>query len=153
MGTASIVFGLIGLCICWIPGWGWLGAFSALMACVLGVPSITHWFRRPGYGPWGISGLILGVTDANLSLAYQIKYAHGTLDAFVIALSPLFTAVLFVLFAALSAAGLVIARTKNRPAGIVVTASALSALILVGTWGLVTADRQYDAAADVLSAK
>ncbi len=132
--------------ICWVPGVGWLGALTGVLGCVFGVPSITHWFHKPGYAPWGISGLILGITGADLSLAYQIKYAEGALDSLVVALSPVAAIAGFAVAAAVCAAGLVLARTKNRSAGVVVAGAALAALVLVGTWGLVTADRQVETA-------
>jgi len=146
VGTASIVLGIVGLTIFWVPGLGWLGVLMGVLGCVAGVPSITHWYHRPGYGPWGISGLILGVGAADLSLAFQVKYAAGGLDALVVAMSPTVASLLFVLFAGICAAGLVTARKMHRTAGVFLASVGLVGLVLVGSWGLITADRAYEAA-------
>lgn len=145
MGTASIVFGILGICICWVPGLGWIGVPLGVLGCVFGIPSITHWFYKPGYTPWGISALVLGVTAADLSTAYQIKYAQGALDGAFFSIGPLLAAGICASAIAICALGLVIARKKNRPFGIFLTSSALAGLIVVSTAALITADRQYEA--------
>jgi hypothetical protein len=142
----------VGICICWIPGLGWFGAVAGILGCAAGVPSITHWFHKPGYGPWGISGLVTGVSAADLSLAYQLKYTGGALEGAVFAIDPVVAGAVCVFAIGLTAMGLVLARTKNRPIGILLTATALVALIAVGTSALVTADRKYEADPSHLSA-
>ena len=144
MGTASIVLGILGICICWAPGLGWLGAFMGVLGCALGIPSITHWYYKAGYTPWGISGLVLGVTAFDLSTSFQIKHANGTLDAVVFSVAPGTAAVVSLGVAALCAVGLILARKKSRAAGIAVSAVALALLMVISTAALVTADRAYE---------
>ena len=151
MGTASIVLGMLGLCICWVPGLGWLGAVMGVLGCAAGVPSITRWYYKPGYAPWGISGLVLGVASADLSAAFQIKYTQGALDRAVFSISPEKAVAISIAAGALCAVGLVIARKKQnrRAVGILLTSAALVSLMAVGTSALVTADRQYEAASAI----
>ena len=144
MGTASIVFGIVGICIWWVPGLGWLGAFTGVLGCALGIPSITHWYHKSGYTPWGISGLVLGVTAFDLSVAFQLKVAGGAFDAAVFSVAPITAAPVSLGAAALCAAGLVLARKKNRAAGIAVSAVALALLMVVSAAALVTVDRTYE---------
>ena len=146
MGTASIVLGILGISICWTPGIGWLGALMGVLGCALGIPSITHWFHKPGYTPWGISGLILGVTAADLSTAFQYKHAGGALDGLFIPVAPGNAALISIGAVALCAGGLVLARTKSRAGGIFISAIALLAIIGVSTAGLITADTAHEAA-------
>ena len=144
MGTASIVLGILGICIWWVPGIGWLGAVMGVLGCALGIPSITHWYHKAGYTPWGISGLVLGVTAFDLSVAFQLKHAAGALGALVFSIAPITAALVCFGASALCAAGLVLARKKSRAAGIAVSATALALLMTVSAAALVTADRAYE---------
>jgi len=80
MGVTSLILSLIALCTSWIPGIGWLGVIIGVVACALGVPSITHWFEKPGYTGWGIAGISIGATSTGVGFAFQIKHAAGNFD-------------------------------------------------------------------------
>ncbi len=151
MGTLSIVLGIIGVFSCWIPTVGWLSAVLGLLGIAFGIPSITHLHHRPGYAPWGISGLIIGVSAADLGFAYQLKYLGGSPPAFVLNVGFVEAVISFVVGAAVTAFGLYLARTKRPGAGIATASIALAALVLIGTSALVTADRQYQSRLEAVS--
>jgi hypothetical protein len=127
----------------WLPTVGFAGAAMGGLACGLGIPSFTRWYDRAGYGPWGISGIILGVMALGLSLAYQIKHASGGLDGLLFPLRfPLAWAV-FIVSAALTAIGLAIGRRSRvrKITGELLAFVAIATLSLSTTWVLITADR------------
>jgi hypothetical protein len=140
---------MLGVFVCWIPTFGWLGAFTGLLGIVFGVPSITHWYHKPGYAPWGISGLFIGVTAMDLSLAYQLKYLNATDLAPTISWPA--AGAVFLIGTALTGLCLYLARTKNRPVGILGASLALASLIIIGTSALVTADKHYKAETETQS--
>ena len=144
MGTVSIVFGIIGMCTSWLPVVGWLGVPLGVVGCGLGVLSATHWYAKPGYTGWGISGVVLGLLSSNLSLAYQIKHAAGALDSLHVALSPLLAVLIFTAGGLVAALGMVLARKKKHAVGLTLAYLALAGLSLSGAWALTTADRALE---------
>jgi hypothetical protein len=146
LGTLSIVLGIIGICIGWLPVLGWSGMLLGISGCVLGVLSITHWHAKSGYTGWGISGVVLGVTSGNLALAYQIKHAGGALDGLYVPLSAPAACGLFGGAGLIAALGIVLARKGKRSIGLALAGIAITALILSGAWGLTTVDREMEGA-------
>lgn len=146
MGTIAIVLSIIGICISWLPGIGWLAVPLGILGLFASILSIACWHYRPGYTGWGISGLFLGVWSVSLGLAYQIKYSDGVLDHLVLPLSLNTVALCWLVSGIATAIGLYLARAKWRHVGIFLSASALIAVILVSTWGILTADQAYLAA-------
>lgn len=141
MGTAALILGIFGLCISWLPGVGWLGVAAGLAACAIGVPSITHWFRRPGHTGWGAASIMTGSVAASVGFAYQVKHAQGALD-FLVQSLPAPEAYLALAGAlVVVAAGLVVARRKGRRFGVAIAAVGILALVVAGGWSLTTADR------------
>ena len=141
MGVISLVLGMAGLCIFWIPYFGWLGVLMGVVACALGVPSITHWYERLGYTGWGTAGISLGCITVPMGIAYGIKHAAGALDVIY---RPLPTPTSFCIVGVsvgLIVAGLLIARFKSRSVGIVLAYLALAVFFVTGSWALTTADR------------
>jgi hypothetical protein len=134
------------MCISWLPGIGWLAVSLGILGLFASIPSITYWHYRPGYTGWGISGLFLGVWSVSLGLAYQIKYSGGVLDHLVLPLSLNTVALCWLVSGIATAIGLYLARAKRRHIGIFLSASALIAVILVSTWGILTADQAHLAA-------
>jgi hypothetical protein len=141
MAVTSLIIGIAGVCLCWLPWVGWLGVVLGLAGCALAVPSITHWYEGQGYTGWGIAGIILGGTASSVGLAYQIKHLAGALDGLVVPLAAPLSEYLFAGGIALIVVGLLIARLKARGAGAILAGLAVAATILVATWGMTTADR------------
>ncbi len=141
MGTVSIVLGIIGICISWLPAIGWSGVLFGIVGWVLGILSVTHWHRKPGYTGWGISGIVLGGSSASLSLAYQIKHAAGALDALHVPLSAPFAAGVMITAAMVTALAMILARVKGKTIGVVLASLAVAIMSLSGAWALTTADR------------
>ncbi|MCP4599661.1 MAG: hypothetical protein GY847_03825 [Proteobacteria bacterium] len=141
MGVIALVLSIMGICSCWLPWFGWLGVGMGAMACGLGVPSITHWFEQPGNTGWGVAGISLGGTTVSVGLAFQIKYAAGSLDTLFFQL-PI-PAAYYVLGPALTliVIGILVARLKSRPVGVFIAYLAIAAFFLPGGWALLTADR------------
>ena len=147
MGTLSIVLGIIGICIGWLPGVGWSGVPLGLSGAALGVLAITHWHAKAGYTGWGVSGIVLGVTSTSLSLAYQIKHAAGALDPLYVSLStPTAGAVIGVTAAAI-VLGVVLARKRRGGPGLLLAWAAIAILSLSGAWTLTAADRAVTSSA------
>jgi hypothetical protein len=147
VGVSSLILGIVGYCICWLPGVGWLGVAMGVVACGLGIPSLTHWFARSGYTAWGVSGTILGAGTISLGLAYQAKHAGGALDYL---LYPLATPTAYLLIGALigvAVFGVVLSRLKTRMPGAVVALVAVAGVALSGAWALSTADREFESVA------
>lgn len=146
MGTASIVFGIIGICISWLPYGCWLGALFGVLACAFGVPSITRWYRKAGYGPWGVSGIVLGLTAFVLGFSYSVKHAAGALDGIVFPLEGTLPVWILIPSSGLVATGLILARKrqKRRIAGEVMALIGIAVMGLSGAWGLTSADRSYE---------
>ena len=141
MGVTSLVLGIMGVCICWLPYVGWLGMAMGAGAGVLGVMSITHWFERPGYLGWGIAGMMLSTVAISMGLAYQIKHTAGALDDLVY---PLPTPLAYYVLGAgllLVVLGLALARLKSRTLGMLIGVLAIIGLDISGGWALTTADR------------
>lgn len=80
MGPLPIILGIVGLCVCWLPGVGWIGVALGALACGSGVPSVIYWFKKDGYAGWGIAGITIGAFTTSLGLAYQVKHSFGQLD-------------------------------------------------------------------------
>ncbi len=146
MGTASIVLGIIGICISWIPYVGWGGVVLGLLGLSASIPSITHWHPKPGYTGWGISGLFLGYWSISLGLAYQTKYADGALDhlVFPFSLSQLIPAT--VILGMITAFGLYLSRSKRKNIGLLISACAMLTISFLSGWTLITADKAYEQA-------
>ncbi len=146
MGAASIVCGIIGMCFGWLPYACWAGVGLGVAACVLGVPSVTRWYEKPGYGPWGVSGIILGLSAFVLSFAYSVKHASGALDGIVLPLEGMVFALMIVPSSFLVAAGLTLARKRRNRliAGEVMAFLGVVLIGLGGAWTLTTADRSYE---------
>ncbi len=141
VGVISLVLGMVGLCIFWIPYVGWLGVIMGVVASALGVPSITNWYERPGYTGWGTAGIFLGCVTVPMGIAYGIKHAAGALDVIY---CPLPTPSSFYIVGAslgLIVAGLLLARFKSRSVGIALAYLALAGFFVTGSWALTTADR------------
>jgi hypothetical protein len=143
LGTASIVLAIIGIRIAWIPHVGWAGVILGLLGLIASVPSIAYWHQKPGYTGWGISGLFLGVWSVSLGLAYQTKHLKGVLDHLVMEVSLLQVTAIWIVAGVLTAVGLYIARVKHQHLGTLLSAIALTAVILGSAWGLRTADNAY----------
>jgi drug/metabolite transporter (DMT)-like permease len=146
LGAASIVFGIISMCISWLPYGCWLGVFLGVMACLLGVPSITRWYQKAGYGPWGVSGIVLGLSGFILSVAYTVKYASGALDGIVLSLEGALPAAIMVSSSSLVAVGLVLARKRRKQLilGELMAFIGVAVFGLSGAWTLITADQTYE---------
>lgn len=141
MGVTSLILSIASVCVCWLPKVGWLGVAMGVAACGLGVPSITHWFERPGHTGWGVAGIMLGAPSAAVGIAYQIKHAAGTLDALYYKL-PVETGYWICgILVVVIVVGLVVARLKSKAVGTVIASLAIAALIVSSTWWLTTADR------------
>lgn len=78
MGIASIVLGVLGLLICWIPIFGALGIPLSGLGLILGVGGFVVAFRRQGSG---IGFPITGIAISGLALAIAVSLAmllaHG----------------------------------------------------------------------------
>jgi hypothetical protein len=147
LGTTALVLGIIGVCICWIPVVGWLGVVMGMGACLLGVPSVTHWFERPGYTGWGIAGISLGSVATGLGFAYQVKHADGRFDFLLYPLGVPQAYWIMGIAAALIIAGLFLARLKTKIIGAIVAGVAIAVLSICMGWSLTTADRLMTKAA------
>ncbi|MCP4604358.1 MAG: hypothetical protein GY847_28190 [Proteobacteria bacterium] len=143
MGVTSLVLGIAGLCFCWVPYIGWLGVLMGVVACALGVPSITNWYERPGYTGWGTAGITLGSVTVIMGIAYGIKHAAAALD---VVYYPLHTPTSFYIVGVsvgLIIGGLLLARLKSRSFGVVIAYLALAVFFVTGSWALTTADRAF----------
>jgi len=80
MGYASLILGIVAVCICWVPQLGWLGVALSLVAGVIGVPCVTHRYAHQGYTGWGIAGIGLGFFSFSIGVVFQIKHAGAALD-------------------------------------------------------------------------
>jgi len=145
MAVTALIIGMIGVCICWLPGVGWLGVACGLTSGVLAVPSITHFHERPGYTGWGVAGIFLSIAASSLGLAYQVKHMSGALDALVVPLPVPLAYYVLGGGGVLIIIGLVLARTKARLPGAIIAGLALAATIVVASWSLTTADRALTA--------
>lgn len=131
----------MGVCICWLPTVGWLGVALGAVACGLGIPSVTHWYRRSGSTGFGIAGNILAGIAISVGFAYQIKHAKGGLDFLYAPLRVPEAYVALGLSTIFFVAGLVLARKLSRPIGVVVAAVSVAAFVVAAGWALTTADR------------
>ena len=145
MGTASIVLSIIGISISWIPHVGWGGVILGTLGLSASIPSITHWYHKPGYTGWGISGLFLGYWSFSLGFAYQTKFADGSLDHLAIPFTVPLLIPSTIILGILTAIGLFLARAKKKNIGLLISACAMLAISLLSGWTLITADRAYEA--------
>lgn len=146
MGIACLVFGMLGVCLSWLPVVGWLGVALGAAACALGIPSVLYWYARPGYVAWGVAGILLGIAAISVGLAFQIKHAASSLDVLFRALpTPDAYFVLGAAFVAL-AAGMLLGRLRFRIPGAIIAGLAITVLAVSGGWALLTADRAMGAA-------
>lgn len=142
MGLVSLIFGLIAICISWLPGVGWLGVAMGGISFALGVPLITLWHDRLGNTGWGIAGIALGTLSVSVGYAYQIKHAAGDLDSLVY---PLGTSTYYYLLGALlliGLAGMILARKKSPLLGTILAIGAATLLAISGAWLLTDLDRE-----------
>jgi hypothetical protein len=56
MGAAALALGIVGVVLCWIPFFGWVGVLVALAALVLAIAAIAKKEKR-----LGLAGLVLGI--------------------------------------------------------------------------------------------
>ncbi len=124
-----------------------------VVACVLGVPSITHWFERSGYTGWGVAGIALGGTAVSLGLAYQIKHMQGALDGMYHPLPTPGAYYVIGLSVAFIIAGLITARRSSRPAGVLIAGLAIAVAVVASGFALTTADRELTASRAEQAAK
>lgn len=150
MSVISIVFAIMGVCLCWLPGWGWLGMALGGMAVGVGMPAITHWYKRPGSTGFGIAGIILGEITLSVGLAYQIKHAAGAADFIFFSLQTRAAFPLLAVAILLGISGLIIARRKHRPVGLIIAAFAFTFFFVAAGWTLLTADRQESSSRTVI---
>lgn len=144
MAVVSIILGLAGICVCWIPAWGWLGVAVAFAACAIAVPSITRWHAQPGSRGWGYTGIITGLLAVCFGSAFQIKGAGGALDYLVYPLSAQTGAGILALSGLVIAAGLVLARKGFQMLGAILVSLSAIAFAVGGSWTLIEADRIYE---------
>jgi hypothetical protein len=111
------------------------------VACGLGIPSVTHWYERPGFTGFGIAGNFLGSVAVSVGFAYQIKHSAGALDWLYIPLAVPGAYGVLGLSAVCFAIGLVVARKVSRPLGVVIAAVSIAVLAVAAGWALTTADR------------
>ena len=143
MGVLSLILGMLGVCICWLPVAGWLGIVMGAFSCALGVLAITRWFKKTGNTGFGVAGVFLGTIALSLGLAFQVKHAHGDLDMLFFPLNPPMSYLSIAGFAALVAISLMFSRLKARNVGALMSALSLVALVVSASWALTTADREY----------
>jgi len=144
LGYTSLILSLLSACMCWIPYGGWGGMFLGLVGAALGIAVITRSQPNPGFDLLGGTALVLAAIGTTFGLAYQLKYAGGSLD---ILYFPLVRPTAWYVvggLAALVPAGLLLGRRLALP-GRTLAAAAFLALSLAGGWAISTAEREMSA--------
>lgn len=143
MALGALVLSEIGLCLSWIPHYGWLGIAVATAAVVLGILSLGRTELSPGSLAYSVIAVLLGAADVIIGLTYQFKALNLALWQLPVLSSiqacvAIGTAALFAGFL-----GMLLARSKHRAFGMTVLVVAIVALVVCGTLGLWRADRQF----------
>ncbi|MDD5306113.1 MAG: hypothetical protein PHU25_02220 [Deltaproteobacteria bacterium] len=137
----AMCLGIIGVCVSWIPGYGWIGVALSIAGIVLGVPAIGGAFDRLGSIGYGISGTVLGSAGLAWGLACQVKHAAPSLDGLLVPLAPPQAWIALCAAFAVAVAGALLMRTRVRILGFVLAFAAVAGLCVSGAWALTTADR------------
>jgi hypothetical protein len=141
LGVAALVISLLGYSICWIPGVGWLGCLMGVISCALGITALVHWFQRPHYTAYGISAVLIGSFATGLALAFQVKHAAGALDFLLFSSATPTAYYSITAMVAVFVSGILLARLKSKPAGVVLATLAIIALMVTTGSTLHTADQ------------
>jgi hypothetical protein len=141
VGVLPTVFGIVGLCLCWLPSMGWLGVLAGTVACGIAVPCIVYWYERPGYTGWAIAGMVYGSFSAALGIAYQIKHSAGQLDMLYYSMPMEIVAGVVLGSIVIAAVSIWIARKRPLLVWLLVTYIVIIASIVTVSSAWVTADR------------
>jgi len=144
LATTSIVLGILGMAISWLPIVGWIGLAMGLVACAIGMLSFSYWYEKKVYTGLGISGVFLGIMASCVSLSYQIKYATPSLDILYYPTSIVNTYLYSTVSVILIALGLFVTRYKKQNIGLVIVSVAIISLSFSLTSALLTTDREIN---------
>ena len=142
LGYASLILGIIGLSLSWIPQVGWLGVALGLAAHGFGLRASF----RPGSSIslhlLGISGTVIAYLAVATGLAWQIQHAAGAADALLVEVPlPLFYYVAGGL-ALVVAVGFAVGRLRAGVPGAVIAALGFLGVSVVSAWLLTLEDRR-----------
>lgn len=152
MNVMSLVIALIGLLICWLPTWGWIGVAVVLVGCGFSYRGFADPRTTPGDLGYNVAGFALSGWGVVWGLAMQIKHMAGGLDLLLLPL-PAKTLVITGLTAiAVFWAAVFASRHIARKPLLALSAVALLVLFAAGSSALVRADRVYDEAGSVSAA-
>ena len=142
--TMSLVLGMVGITIAWIPGaWGWLGLVLCVPALFIGIRGLTDRECPGGAVGMDIAGNAMAGFALPWGIAFQIKHAAGGLDSLLIQL-PLSTLLVVAGASALIFwVAQIVGRFKFRALFAVVAAAAVISFAAFGTSAWTFADRLH----------
>jgi len=144
MGLLSLVLGMVGVCLSWLPYVGVLALFLGIASLFVGLlittaPQVkeTHWL-------YGIPGLFTAFVTVVLSLVYRQKFAHGQFDSWLVSMDISLSVVVAGSCVAAFLGSMIFARKKNRQAGVAMAVVFFLTLCVVTSWALVELDKTYE---------
>jgi hypothetical protein len=134
VNTTAMVLTISGLCLFYIPGiFGWIGIALAVIGTTIGAIGLTNTRTSPSGLGMDVASWVYGIGTTAMGVAFQIKYAEGTLDMLMLPISLQIAALVSTVLIPIFIAVQILARRRFRKAGII-AAMCLFAVIVACGW-------------------
>ena len=143
MGLVSLICGLVGVSLAWLPGVGLLGIPLGFTSVIAGLLVMTNRHAKEWHWQYGLAGSILAAVGIALSGAFQFKHLGSGLSVPMPDQSLTVGAIVIAVSLVCVVGAILIGRFKYRTLGIGLGVVAVAALCLASAWTLTIADQEY----------